>query len=153
MALTQKQREIVLEALERGLSLRKACAEADIPEASRVLELCKRDAEFDAQYARARETGYQMLADELIDISNTPKLGIKTKVNDKGETETTEGDMIEHRRLQVDTRKWMLSKMLPKIYGDKLDLTAKVTTDAQLTDAELMAIAARKTPGGDVQKG
>ena len=27
--------------------------------------------------------------------------------------------MIEHRRLQVDTRKWMLSKMLPKVYGDK----------------------------------
>jgi hypothetical protein len=30
-----------------------------------------------------------------------------------------------HRRLQVDTRKWLLSKALPKIYGDKL--TAEVT--------------------------
>lgn len=40
-------------------------------------------------------------------------------------------------------------------YNERLsvDLTAKVTTNAQLTDAELMAIAARKTPGGDVQKG
>lgn len=40
-------------------------------------------------------------------------------------------------------------------YNERLsvDLSAKVTTDAQLTDAELMAIAARKTPGGDVQKG
>ena len=31
--------------------------------------------------------------------------------------------MLGHRKLQIDTRKWMLSKMLPKIYGDKLELT------------------------------
>jgi hypothetical protein len=29
-------------------------------------------------------------------------------------------DVIAHKRVQIDTRKWMLSKMLPKIYGDKL---------------------------------
>jgi hypothetical protein len=133
------------------MSLRKACKEADVTEASRVLELCKVDESFAAQYARARETGYQMLADELIDISNTPKAGVKTKTNEKGETETTEGDMIEHRRLQVDTRKWMLSKMLPKIYGDRLDLNHSGTVSTQnLTRAELMAIAAQgKTQGGD----
>jgi hypothetical protein len=33
--------------------------------------------------------------------------------------------MIEHRRLQIDARKWILAKALPKIYGDKL--TAEVT--------------------------
>ena len=29
-------------------------------------------------------------------------------------------DVIAHKRVQIDTRKWMLSKMLPKVYGDKL---------------------------------
>ena len=29
---------------------------------------------------------------------------------------------IQRARLRVDTRKWMLSKMLPKLYGDKLDV-------------------------------
>lgn len=41
-------------------------------------------------------------------------------------------------------------------YNERLsvDLTAKVNTNAQLTEAELMEIAARgKNPGGDVQKG
>lgn len=28
-------------------------------------------------------------------------------------------DHVSRSRLRVDTRKWMLSKMLPKIYGDK----------------------------------
>ncbi len=46
------------------------------------------------------------------------------KVTEKG-TETRTGDMIQHRRLQVDARKWMLAKALPNIYGDKL--TAEVT--------------------------
>ena len=31
-----------------------------------------------------------------------------------------------HRsRLRVDTRKWLLSKALPKIYGDRLEVDAK----------------------------
>jgi hypothetical protein len=40
--------------------------------------------------------------------------------------EERRGDMLGHRRLQVDTRKWYLSKVLPKKFGDKseLDLTS-----------------------------
>lgn len=88
------------------------------------------------QYTRARQIGYTLLGDDLQAVSDDTSIP------------------ADHRRIMVDTRKWMLSKMLPKIYGDKLDLTAKVTTDAQLTEAELMEIAARgKTTGGDVQKG
>ncbi len=28
--------------------------------------------------------------------------------------------MIEHRRLQVDARKWYAGKLRPKVYGDKI---------------------------------
>jgi len=31
-------------------------------------------------------------------------------------------EFTERSRLRVDTRKWVLSKVLPKVYGDKLDL-------------------------------
>ena len=30
--------------------------------------------------------------------------------------------MIDHRRLQIDTRKWLIGKMAPKKYGDKQQL-------------------------------
>lgn len=46
------------------------------------------------------------------------------------EDKTTTGDMIEHRRLQIDARKWRLSKMAPKRYGDKSAL------DHRLVDGE-----------------
>lgn len=74
--------------------------------------------EFGIEYARARQIGYEALADELRDIANTPQEGVKTVEKPLG-TETTYGDMIDHRRLQVDTGKWFLSKLVPKIYGDK----------------------------------
>jgi hypothetical protein len=38
------------------------------------------------------------------------------------EEKTVEGDMIERAKLQIDARKWRLSKMAPKRYGDRLEL-------------------------------
>ena len=29
--------------------------------------------------------------------------------------------MIEHRRLQVDTRKWLLAKLMPHRFGDRVE--------------------------------
>lgn len=77
---------------------------------------------FREQYARAREAMADVLFDEILHIADTPQEGVKTKVT-ADKTETLTGDMIEHRRLQVDARKWMLGKMQPKKYGDKLALT------------------------------
>lgn len=114
----------IIAQLSEGKSLRKVCKAEDMPSESAVRQWALDDREgFSAQYTRARELGYLAMADELLEIANTPQIGRKTKTTDEGKVETTEGDMIEHRRLQVDTRKWMLSKMLPKVFGDKLALT------------------------------
>lgn len=111
----------ICERLADGESLRGICGDAGMPKESTVRGWVVDDvAGFAARYTRARDIGYERLAEEIIAIADTPKIGIKTKTNEKGETETQEGDMIEHRRLQVDARKWMLAKMLPKRYGDKV---------------------------------
>jgi hypothetical protein len=34
-----------------------------------------------------------------------------------------DGVSVAHARLRVDTRKWLLSKLAPKKYGDKLELS------------------------------
>jgi hypothetical protein len=65
---------------------------------------------FAALYARARLVGYHTIADDIVDIADNPE-------NDAAS--------VNRDRLKVDTRKWLLSKALPKIYGDKL--TAEVT--------------------------
>jgi hypothetical protein len=128
MAVSKQQREAILQHLANGLSLRKSCREADLSEASRFLEECDRDDALAAQYARARERGYQARADALLD--------------------TASDETIEpaSRRIITDTMKWELSKMLPKVYGDKLDLnhSGQIRTGAQgMSDDELLAIAAQ----------
>ena len=108
--------------LSEGKSLRSICRKASFPTESTVREWALDNVNgFSAHYARAREIGYSRLAEEILTIADTPKLGKKIKKTDDGE-ETVIGDMVEHRKLQIDARKWMLSKMLPKVYGDKLSL-------------------------------
>lgn len=88
-------------------------------------------------YADARTRRAELLFEEMLTISDTPIEGVKTviKQTENGErVEITKGDMIEHRRLQVDTRKWILSKMDPTRYGDKLEVEhsgAVATLNAQ----------------------
>jgi hypothetical protein len=93
-----------------------------MPDKSTIFRWLERHQEFSDQYARAREMQAEALADEITYIADTPMPGIKTKTTDKG-VEVTEGDMIEHRRLQVDARKWIASKLKPKKYGDKTETT------------------------------
>lgn len=112
--------ELVLRRLAEGLSLRKAAAEANVS-AQTVLRWKGGDEAFAEQYARAREEGYLIRADEIYDIANTPMIGEVKTVKADGSVEIKYADMIEHRRFMVDARKWELSKMLPKIYGDKIE--------------------------------
>lgn len=134
MAYSQEIADKICARLAEGESLNAICKDEGLPAESTVRSWALDDIQgFAAKYTRARELAYHKLADEIIDIANTPVLGVKTKINDKGETETTEGDMIEHRRLQVDSRKWFLSKVLPKVYGDKLDMTVDATVKGSVS--------------------
>lgn len=90
--------------------------------------------EFGEQYARARQIGYQLLADELIEIADDSS-------GDVVETEDgprPNSEFTARSRLRLDTRKWMLSKMLPKVYGDKLDLnhTGQMSVSLRSDDAD-----------------
>jgi hypothetical protein len=109
----------ICDRLAQGQSLRAVCEDLHMPSERAVRFWVLDDLNgFASQYARARAVGYERMAEEILAISDTPLIGTKS-VSKATRLEITEGDMIEHRRLQVDTRKWMLAKMLPKIYGDK----------------------------------
>lgn len=72
-------------------------------------------------YARAREERAHFYADAIVSVAEENCL---TEVF-KGEEVTVELSpaMVARNRLRVDSLKWIASKMLPKVYGDKVDLT------------------------------
>jgi hypothetical protein len=116
-SLTDVQREICRRIIE-GESVRTICKDSSMPAQSTVFEWLARDPEFRAAYSLAKQLLAETLAEEILEISNTPQPGVKTTTKADGSVEIVEGDMIEHRRLQVDARKWLAGKLAPKRYGD-----------------------------------
>ena len=120
--ISQEIRDLICEQLADGKSLREVCRQDGMPSVWSFLRAVEADAALAQQYARAKETGIEALAADTLAIANTPMLGVIRTVKADGSIEEKQADMIEHRRLQVDTRKWLLSKLAPKKYGDKLEL-------------------------------
>ena len=106
----------ICKRLAAGESLRRICADPDgaFPDRSTVNDWIANNKEgFSDQYARARDAGLDVMADELLQISD--EQAAVTRLNG----ETFDPD-VQRDRLRVDTRKWYLSKLAPKRYGDKI---------------------------------
>lgn len=123
--------ELICERLAEGMTLKAVCRMDDVPVAESTVRSWAINAEhpFSALYARAREVGYHMMADEVLDIADAIE---------------TEPGHVARDRLKVDTRKWLLSKALPKVYGDKLEHTGTInhTHEDRLRELEEMERAA-----------
>ena len=116
---SQEKADAICARLAGGLSLRKACEAEGGPDPSTVLRWTEQLPEFAQQYTQARARGYELLADEIIEISDDSSADvIETEHGPKVNSE-----VVARSRLRVDSRKWMLSKMLPKTFGDKIEAT------------------------------
>lgn len=118
--LTEHTPEIakaICEQLADGLTLREVCRQEGMPPESTVRRWVLDDRNgFAAQYAEARQLGYQAMADELLEIADD---GRNDWIERRGEV-MVNGEHVQRSRLRLDTRKWLLSKALPKVYGDKV---------------------------------
>jgi hypothetical protein len=79
---------------------------------------------FRQQYAHAREVQAESMFEEMLEIADD---GSRDTYTDENGNERTNQEVIGRSRLRVDARKWALSKMLPKKYGDKVqqEITGK----------------------------
>lgn len=119
--------ELILEALETGASLHKACRDLgpDAPTSTLFTYWVRQSPELTELYATSRMRGYLTFAEDLQEIADNPHQGITTttvKGPNGVETKVVEEDMLGHRTLQIATRKWLLSKFLPKVFGDRIQL-------------------------------
>lgn len=109
-----------LELIRAGAGLRGAARQLEV--ATTTLHDWLTKPEFSEQYARAREDGCRMMAEEILEISDDGKNDWMAKNDPENPGYTFNGEHAQRSRLRVDTRKWLLSKMLPKEFGDKLEL-------------------------------
>jgi hypothetical protein len=83
----------------------------------------------------ACEIGYLRMADDLLEIADDASKDRVERQDKDGNTYTAvDHDHIARARIRVDTRKWLLSKALPKIFGDKLVNEHSGTIQTAFTD-------------------
>jgi len=112
--------EDILERLADGESLKSICEREGMPSRGAVNHWVLNDHDgFASRYATAREAGLMTLADDILVISDD---GSNDTYKDADGNDRTNTDVVQRSRLRVDSRKWILAKLMPKQYGDRLDL-------------------------------
>lgn len=113
------------------------CREDNMPDRRTVGLWREKDEAFNSRFARARELGFDFIAEECLEIADNTDEGEETTTKADGGTETKRGDMLGHRKLRIETRLKLLAKWDPKRFGDKLDVTSAgaqlVPTTTQVT--------------------
>lgn len=114
----------ICERLASGESLNAICKSEHMPDRTNVMRwLLATDNpvydKFRTNYAQAREIQYQCMADDIIDICDDGSNDYMVRHGKDGEESwVLNGEHVQRSRLRVDTRKWFMSKVLPK-FKDK----------------------------------
>lgn len=143
--------EEICSRLEQGESLNAICSDAKMPDERTVRGWARDDYKgFFPKYARAREIGYLKIADELLEIADDARNDWMDK-QVRGDTiRVVDEECVKRSQLRVETRKWILAKMLPKVYGDKItneitgSLAVKDTVDRPPDETREEWLARRK---------
>jgi hypothetical protein len=111
---TQEVADTICGRLAEGESLRSICSDDDMPSKTTVCKWLASDAHpgFADQYARAREAQADHEFDGLCALADEPP--------EKKPDGSVDPGWVQHQKLRIDTRKWALSKLAPKKYGDKI---------------------------------
>ena len=144
----------IIERLAAGETLRAICRTPGFPTAQTVRYHVVENRAFSERYARARTAGLDEMAEEIVELADVCREGVKTERKQIGwqcsacscgvtwagrgwlhgdnselcagatsqrvyEEKMVTGDMVERAKLQLDARKWLLSKLRPDKYGDR----------------------------------
>ena len=109
--VTEIQEKVITE-IQTGRSLRQVCGDEGMPNFRTVQRWIVSDGQFAVRYARARTAQADTLFDRMEAV----------------EEAVSAGTMDSHAaRVVLDSMRWRASKLAPKIYGDRLDVSVSDT--------------------------
>jgi len=96
----------------------------EFPSAKVMFDWLAKHDYFRDNYVSCKKLQAEYLGEELIDIADDSSNDTMIIETSSGEKKVENREWINRSRLRVDTRKWVMSKLLPKKYGDKIDVTS-----------------------------
>lgn len=114
---SQELADKICEQIGNGGSLRTICDAEDMPAFSSVFKWLREKPEFSQQYARACEERTEAHNEQLL-VYGDEAIQLAQSTDPKAANA-----VVSAVKLKADNLKWVMSKMKPKKYGDKLDMT------------------------------
>jgi hypothetical protein len=129
MAYSNKEIEDIFNVIcdrgSKGESLRKILESKDMPSSQTFYIWLDDDEEKSKRYARACADRADKLFEEILTISD----------DDEDDEKAFVGvNHIQRDKLRIDARKWVLSKMQPTKYGDKLQVDSTIDDKRKTID-------------------
>ena len=106
--------ELVPQFMSDGLSMRQACIKAGMT-AQTFLRAVDASPGLAERYAQARTALLDAMVDQILTLADAPVPLLDNGATDPG--------LVRQRQLQIDARRWVLSKLAPNKYGDRLDVS------------------------------
>ena len=118
--------EEIFERMSEGEALRNILMDDDMPSTQTFYRWIDEDENKSKQYARASRKRADAIFEGVLDIAD----------NNTADRCSDNAVAVQRDRLRVDARKWIASKLNPKKYGDKVDLT----TDGEKIQPQIIRI-------------
>lgn len=139
MALNKQQQakaDKLCTMMADGLSMREACKHEGMPDRGTFMRWLadEENSELRHQYARACEARAENIFEDIFEIADNGQNDWMERNAEDDPGWQANGEHLQRSRLRVDARKWALSKMMPKKYGDKLELGGSVGLEVKVAD-------------------
>ena len=137
----------ICERIMRGEKIKEICKDPRMPSYDVFVSWLAHPklVDFREMYYYARRIQAELLVDEIIEIADDSKDDWKPRYNKDGDIieYIPDKEAIQRSRVRIDTRKWLAAKLMPRIYGERLQTDHEVVGDL----AELLKNAINKDKG------
>lgn len=97
--------------------IKKLCeANENWPHPDTIFLWLKTHKYFSDQYVRAKQLQIEVFIDEILEISDD---NTHDYISTSDGKKVIDHEHVQRARLRIDTRKWLASKLVPKVYGER----------------------------------
>lgn len=113
----------ICQLVAEGRTLRQIAERPAMPDKATMIRWLHANPDFCDQYARARETQALVLGDEILDIADDSTNDYVAQEDKDGRVRMLQNDeAIARSRMRIDARKWLMGKLAPKRFGEKIQI-------------------------------